>query len=190
MAPRAADEGIPLRRPWLRAAIGAAGFAGLARWIAVTAARFPAFTVPEPSLPGALERFVPGLAPVGSAAALTLSGMAVLAGVIAIAAAQPFFRQPAIRAASLLALLALLVPGGTRSPVEFALDFVPPILLVGWMAVVAFALLRDHAAAWVFFGAISFGGARAASMLAQPAAPDQAAGGWEWRSSPSWSRVF
>jgi hypothetical protein len=28
----------------------------------------------------------------------------------------------------------------------------------------------------VFFGAIAFGGARAASMLAQPAAPDQMAG--------------
>ena len=172
---RALREKGSLSDALLRAAIGAAGFAGLARWSAVAAARFPSLDMPEPALPGALERFVPGLATLGSASGATL-GLAALASVLSIAAAQPFFRRPEMRAGALLALLALLVPGGARSPLEFALDFLPAVLLAGWMAVVGFLLLKDHAAAWVLFGAIAFGGAGAASMLAQPAAADQMAG--------------
>jgi len=159
----------------LRAGIGAAGVAGLSRWTALVASRFPALDVPDPTLPGALERAVPGLAVLGSAAGRTL-GMAVLAAVVAIAAAQPFFRGRGIRAAAFLALLVLLVPGGSRSPAELALDVVPAALATGWLAVVAFVLLKDHAAAWILFGAIAFGGAGVAALLAQPAAADQMAG--------------
>ena len=66
------------------------------------------------------------------------------------------------------------LPARTRP--SSSLEFLPAVLIAGWMGVVAFALLKDHAAAWVFFGAIAFGGARTASMLAQPAASDQMAG--------------
>ncbi len=48
--------------------------------------------------------------------------------------------------------------------------------MAGWLGFCVFALLKDHAAAWVLFGALYFGGMRAAELLAQPAAQDRAAG--------------
>ncbi|MGH9399627.1 MAG: hypothetical protein ACRD00_04620, partial [Thermoanaerobaculia bacterium] len=62
------------------------------------------------------------------------------------------------------------------SPAEFALDVLPAAIATGWMAVVVFVLLKDHAAAWVLFGALAFGGAGVAALLGQPARPDQMAG--------------
>ncbi|HLN92757.1 MAG TPA: hypothetical protein VK389_02770, partial [Thermoanaerobaculia bacterium] len=53
---------------------------------------------------------------------------------------------------------------------------IPEILMVAWLAFVAFGLLKDHAAAWVLFGALYFGGLRAGELLVQPAPPDRAAG--------------
>jgi hypothetical protein len=73
-------------------------------------------------------------------------------------------------------VLFALAPGGARSAAEFAAAFLPEVLMAGWLAFCMFGLLRDHAAAWVLFGAIYFGGMRAVELLAQPAAQDRAAG--------------
>jgi hypothetical protein len=48
--------------------------------------------------------------------------------------------------------------------------------MAAWLGFVAFGLLKDHAAAWVLFGALFFGGLEAAELLSQPAPPDQASG--------------
>jgi hypothetical protein len=48
--------------------------------------------------------------------------------------------------------------------------------MAAWLAFCVFGLLKDHAAAWVLFGALYFGGFRAVELLVQPAAPDRVAG--------------
>ena len=65
-----------------RALVAAAGTAGLARWTSVASARFPALFDPDPSLPRALERALPGFAGFWSAA----TGTFVLAVIAAVAA--------------------------------------------------------------------------------------------------------
>ena len=72
--------------------------------------------------------------------------------------------------------LLALTPIGARSSGEFAAAFLPEIVMAGWLAFCVFGLLKDHAAAWVLFGALYFGGSRAVELLAQPATPDRAAG--------------
>lgn len=159
----------------LRAAIAAAGFIGLGRWSAVFAARFPAFNVPDPSLPTALEKAVPGFASLASAAFATLA-LASVAAVAAIAAREPFFRKRAARAAALAGLVLVLLPMSLHSVTEFVVDLLPPLAVAVWLGVVGFVLLKDHVAAWVLFGALAFGGRAAAALLEQSAAADRAAG--------------
>jgi len=158
-----------------RAAVAAAGTAGLARWAAVASSRFPALFDPDPTLPRALERAIPGYAGFWSAATATFA-IATIAAVGALALRQPSFRKPLWRGLAAAAVLVALVPSGARSAAEFLGAFLPEIAAAGWLAFCAFGLLRDHAAAWVLFGALHFGGLRAAELLAQPAAPDRAAG--------------
>jgi hypothetical protein len=158
-----------------RAAVAAVGTAGLARWVAVASSLRPALFEPDPSLPRSLERFVPASAGFWSAAS-TVFALAVAVGVIALAARTPTARQPLWRALAVVALLFALAPVGARSVGEFAAAFIPEILMAAWLGFAAFGLLKDHAAAWVLFGALFLGGLQAAELLSQPAAPDQASG--------------
>jgi len=158
-----------------RAAIAAVGTAGLIRWAAVAASRFPALFDLDPSLPPALERLLPGYAGFWSAATATFS-LAVVAATIALAERTSTARQPLWRVIALGGLLLALVPTGARSAGEFLAAFLPEVVVAGWLAFCAFGLLKGHAAAWVFFGVLYFGGMRAAELLSQPAAPDRSAG--------------
>ena len=159
----------------LRAAVAAAGTAGLARWVAAASSRFPELFEPDPHLPRALERALPGFAGFWSTATSTFT-LGVVAATAALAARQPGFRRPLWRVLGGAAVLLALVPTGARSAGEFAATFLPEILLVGWLAFCAFGLLKDHVAAWVLFGVLYFGGMRAAELLSQPAPPDRSAG--------------
>ncbi len=160
---------------FLRAFIAAAGTAGLVRWTSVASARFPALFDPDPSLPHALERALPGFGGFWSASTATFL-LAVLAAVAALAWREPTFRRPAWRVLAVLAVLLALAPGGARSAGEFLAAFLPEVLTAGWLAFCVFGLLKDHAAAWILFGALFFGGNRAVELLSQPAAQDRAAG--------------
>jgi hypothetical protein len=148
---------------------------GLARWVAVASSRFPDLFDPDPTLPSALERALPGYAGFWSAATSTFT-LGVAAAAVALAARQPAFRKPLWRVLGAAAVIVALVPTGARSVGEFTASFLPDVLLVAWVAFCAFGLLRDHAAAWAIFGALAFGGMRAAELLAQPAPPDRFAG--------------
>ncbi|HEY6066915.1 MAG TPA: lysostaphin resistance A-like protein [Thermoanaerobaculia bacterium] len=158
-----------------RAAVAAIGTAGLSHWISVAASRFPALFEIDASLPASLERWFPGYSGFWSAATSTFS-LAVIAATIALASRRPTARQRPWRFLFLGAVLFALVPIGARSAGEFAAAFLPEVLTAAWLAFVAFGLLKDHAAAWVLFGALSLGGNRAAELLGQPAPPDRVAG--------------
>ena len=147
----------------------------MSHWKSVASARFPALFEPDPSLPRALERALPGYAGFWSAATATFF-LAVVAAVAALAWKEPVFRKPLWRALALVGILLALAPGGAHSAGEFAAAFLPEVLMAGWLAFCVFGLLKDHAAAWVLFGALYFGGMRAAELLSQPAAQDRAAG--------------
>jgi membrane protease YdiL (CAAX protease family) len=158
-----------------RAVVAAVGTAGLARFTAVASSRFPALFEPDPTLPRALERVLPAYAGFWSAATATF-GLAVVAAAAALAWTQPTFQKRGARMLLFAALLFALAPIGARSPGEFAAAFLPEIAMAAWLAFCVFGLLKDHAAAWVLFGALYFGGFRAVELLVQPAAPDRVAG--------------
>jgi hypothetical protein len=159
----------------VRAAIAAIGTAGIARWIAVASSRFPSLFEPDPTLPRALERWLPGYAGFWSAATSSFT-VAVIAATAALAARTETGRRRPWRVVAAAVLLVALAPIGARSAGEFAAEWIPEILIAAWLAFSAFGLLRDHAAAWVLFGAFFFGGLRAVELLSQPAPPDRAAG--------------
>ena len=173
---QALRRGGSLTDAFVRAGIAAAGMVGLARWVAVASYRwFPDLFDPDPALPRALERALPGYAGFWSTVTSTFT-LGVVAAAAALAARHPTLRKPLGRVVAGAAVILALVPTGTRSVGEFAASFVPEVLLAGWLAFCAFGLLKDHVAAWVIFGALAFGGMRAAELLAQPAPPDRAAG--------------
>ena len=70
-----------------------------------------------------------------------------------------------------------MLPSELRSPPEFTAEFLSSLLGAAWIAVCAFGLLRDHAAAWALFGLFYFGGRTAVDLLSQPASADVAQGG-------------
>ena len=173
--------GIALRRRGsfgdaaVRALLSAAIALGLARWFHVVAARIPALYEPDPTLPGSLGSAVPAV-DVLWAAARGAFVVAAAASAAALAWGSSFFKSPLGRALGFAALVLALVPTGLRSPAEFAFELSTALLFAGWAAVCAFGLLRDHAAAWVLFGVLAFGGRGAIDLLAQPASSDRAAG--------------
>jgi hypothetical protein len=158
-----------------RAAVAALGLFGLARWTALATARFPALDVPDPALPSALEKAVPGFSALTSAA-LGTGALAAAAAVAAIASRDPFFRKPAVRAAVAAGLVIVLFPSRFHSIGELGLEVIPAAAAMAWMFGSAFLLLKDHVAAWVLFGALAFGGRACLALLSQTAAPDRAAG--------------
>ncbi len=160
---------------FLRAAIGAGGFVGIARWGEVLSERFPLFFEPDPSLPAALDRTVPALAVLWSTATSSFL-FAAIAAVAALAAPEPFFRRPPVRLLVLLGVLLALAPTSLHSAGDFAAELLPAMVRTTWLALSAFLLLRDHVAAWALFGAFAYGGPAVASLLAHPAPADRAAG--------------
>lgn len=158
-----------------RAALSAAVLLGVSRWFHVISARVPALYDPDPSLPSSLVGAIPAVDVVW-AAARGAFGMAALAAVVVLAWNSAFFRSTAGRVLGVLALILVLAPSQLRTPAEFGFEFVTGLLSAAAVAVCAFGLLRDHAAAWVFFGLFTFGGRGAIDLLGQPAAADQAAG--------------
>ena len=160
----------------LRAGIAAAGLAGLSHWFHVVSSRVPALYDPDPTLPGSLNNAVPAVDAVW-AAARGAFGLAAVAAVVALAWKSTFFRSTAGRALGVLAIAVVLLPGQLRSMPEFTMELVSALLAAAWIAVCAFALLRDHAAAWALFGLFALGGRTAVELLAQPAASDVAQGG-------------
>ncbi|HEV7501925.1 MAG TPA: CPBP family intramembrane glutamic endopeptidase, partial [Vicinamibacteria bacterium] len=160
----------------LRAVLASAGLAGLSRWFHVVASRVPALYDPDPALPGSLTNAIPAVDAVW-AAARGAFGLAAIAAVAALAWKSTFFRSAAGRALGILALVVVLLPSELRTTPEFAMELFSGVLAAAWIAVCAFALLRDHAAAWALFGVCALGGRTAADLLAQPASEDVAQGG-------------
>ncbi|MGE5275753.1 MAG: type II CAAX prenyl endopeptidase Rce1 family protein [Acidobacteriota bacterium] len=158
-----------------RAAVAAAGLAGLAHVSALAATRYPALFDPDPFLPGSLAAAIPAFATFFSAARGTFL-VAVVAGVAAMAARQEFFRKPLGAALGLGALLLAALPARFAAPGEFLASYLPDAAALLWLGFCAFFLLADHAAAWVLFGALAFGGPLVADLLSQGAAQDRAQG--------------
>jgi hypothetical protein len=161
----------------VRAALSAAIVFGFARWVHVVAARVPAFSLPDPSLPTSLADAVPAYDALWTAARGAF-GIAAVAAAAALAWNSTFFRSTAGRTLGFIALVLALIPAELRSPGEFGFAFVTALLAAGWIAVCAFGLLRDHAGAWVLFGLFRFGGGAAVDLLAQSAPSDRSAGVW------------
>ena len=106
------------------------------------------------------------------------SSLAALAATAALAARTAFFRSARGSALGFAALAIALLPSSVTTPGAFLADYLPSVLAAAWLAASAFLLLRDHAAAWVLFGLIALGGRGAVELMAQPAPPDRAAGGF------------
>ena len=140
---------------FLRAAIAALGVAGLTHWFSVASVRWPVLFDPDPSLPEALERVVPGGAVLWSVMTATFA-LAAFAAVLA-AARQDLVKQPVGLVLAGLALLLIVMPTTFRAPGEFLADLLPDVLVGLWIGLCAFLLLRDHPAAWIFFGALAYG---------------------------------
>ena len=77
---------------------------------------------------------------------------------------------------AVLAVFFALVPASFHSMPEFLASFVPPLLMLASLTAAAFWLLKDHVAAWVLFGVLTFGGRAAAALLVQPARADRFSG--------------
>ncbi|HSS45240.1 MAG TPA: hypothetical protein VLO07_07850, partial [Thermoanaerobaculia bacterium] len=167
----------PLGDGVARVAVAVLGLAGLARWERWAAARFPVQFGFDPSLPPSLEHILPGFTVFWSAARGSFLAAAI-AATVALAAGTDVFRRPAGRLLGLGLVLVACAPTTMRSFGESMAAFVPTLLTLAWITVAAFWLLRDHAGAWLLFGAAAFGGPAVADLLLQPASADRAAG-WQ-----------
>jgi hypothetical protein len=160
---------------FLRAAIAAAGAAGIARWARVIFSRVPSLYEPDPSLPGSLESRFPSVDVLWGTARGTFI-LAAIAAAAALALKSQFFRSAAGRALGVAALLVALLPSGSHSAAEFVSDALPTVLAAAWLAASAALLLREHAAAWLMFGLLSLGLRDAMDLAGQPAAADRVSG--------------
>jgi hypothetical protein len=172
---RALGRGGSLGDAFFRAAIAAAGLAGLAHVSALAATRYPSLFEPDPLMPGPLAAAVPAFAVFWSAARGTVT-IAALAAVAALALRRDFFRGPIGRALGAGALLLMILPSHFSRPGEFAAAYLPDAATLAWLAFCALVLLADHAAAWVFFGALALGGPAVSDLLSQGAPADRSAG--------------
>src|SRR5262249_52365314 len=160
---------------FLRAAIAAAGAAGIARWARVIFSRVPSLYEPDPSLPGSLESKFPAVDVLWNTARGTFL-LAAIAAAAALALKGRFFRSAVGRALGIAALLVALLPSGSHSVAEFASAALPTLLAAAWLAASAALLLRDHAAAWLIFGILSLGLRDAMDLAGQPAAANRVSG--------------
>ncbi len=159
----------------LRAVIAAAGLAGLRRLFEVAERAVPSLFRVDPSLPGSLDRAVPAVT-VLAGAAMALFLIATAASAVSLGNEDPFFRRTPARIGLAFLLVVALLPSAPHSAAELLGGLGNSLALLFWLFVCAFFLLRDHVAAWVFFGALAFGGSAAASLIAEPAAPDRISG--------------
>ncbi len=77
---------------------------------------------------------------------------------------------------ALVAVILACVPTSFHSGTEVFAITVSGVLTAAWLLTAAFFLLRDHAAAWVFFGAFASGVPAALRLLSEPATADRIAG--------------
>lgn len=166
-----------VRSALLRAALAAAGLLGLSHWFHVISSRVSFLYDPDPSLPSSLQYAVPGIDVLWTAGRGGFA-LAAMAAAAVLAWKSAFFRTTAGRALGILAVFVAMLPSNLHSAGEFVSEYVPGLLIVLWLAVAAFVLLRDHVAAWALFGLLAFGGRAAIELLAQPAPADQNAGGF------------
>jgi hypothetical protein len=159
----------------LRAAVAALGLLGLERWSRLLAERVPDLFEIQPTLAPPLERAVPALSVLWTGLLFAVAA-GVIGSVVALAWREPSFRKTSGRLLVLLGLLVVLAPSSFHSPLGFFGNLIPDLLVIIWFSVAAFALLRDHVAAWVLFAAFVSGGSAVARLLSQSAPADQAAG--------------
>ena len=164
-----------LRDAALRASIAAGGALGLTHALHGIASRVPALYDPDPSLPASLPFAIPGLEVLWTAARGTFA-VAAMAAAAALALRSELFRTSRGRLIGAATVVLAMLPIDLDSAAGFAADVVPAILMAAWIGACALLLLRDHAAAWVLFGLIAFGGRGVTELLAQPAPADRAAG--------------
>ncbi len=172
---RALREKGTLPDALLRAAIAVAGLAGLERAAAVLSERSPDLFDVTPALPSALDRVVPAIDVLGKSSLFTLA-LAAAACAVALGSRERFFQTVPGKTVAALGLFLAVVPTGSHSTAEFLGLLTPSLATAAWMAFAALVLLADHAAAWVFFGALASGGHAVARLLAQPAQEDRVAG--------------
>jgi hypothetical protein len=142
---------------------------------ALAATKYPSLFEPDPLLPAPLATAVPSIAAFWSAARGTLA-IAGIAAVAALALRREFFRTAIGRALGVGALLLMILPSQISRPGEFAAAYLPDVAMLGWLAFCGLVLLGDHAAAWVFFGALALGGPAVVDLVSQGAAADRVAG--------------
>src|SRR5262249_43740175 len=117
----------------------------------------------------------PPVATLWSATIFTLA-VAAVASTVSLASRESAFRKKGGQGLSAVALVLALIPWGFHSGVELAWATVSGLVTAAWLIGCAFLLLRNHAAAWVFFGVLTSGVPAAVRILAQPAAADRIAG--------------
>ncbi len=159
-----------------RAAVAAAGLAGLSHLTALAATRWPAYFGAEPWLPGWLASALPSLGAFWSVARGTFL-IAAAAAVAALAVRGDFFRKPLGAALGAAVLLVAALPSSLGAPGEFTAAYLPDLAVLAWLGFSAMFLLADHAAAWVLFGALGLGGPLVANLLSQ-GSPQSRATAW------------
>jgi hypothetical protein len=117
---------------FLRAAIAAAGAAGLARWARVIFSRVPSLYEPDPSLPGSLETKFPSIDVLWSTGR-GIFFLAALAAVAALALRGRFFQTTLGRLAGAAAVLVALLPSDSiPSPSSSPMPSRPSSARCGW----------------------------------------------------------
>ena len=172
---RALRHGGSLPDALLRAAIAAAGLAGLSHVSALAATRFPALFEPDPLLPAFLAAAVPSFGAFWSVVQGTFA-LAALAAVAALALRQPFLKTRLGTSLGLAAILVAALPGRLATPGEWLASYLPGVAVIAWLSFCALGLLADHAAAWVLFGWLAIGGPMVADLASQGAAEDRSTG--------------
>jgi hypothetical protein len=158
----------------VRAVIAVVGFAGLHQLSRILADRFPAAFEVQGFLPASLEFYSAGYEACFSGAQRLL----VLAGAAAAACLvlrEPRFARPRYRWVAAALAVILIVPTDAKTVGEMIGPFVVSFLALGW-TVIAILLLRDHAAAWVLYGACAVAAGGAMGLLRQPLPDDRLQG--------------
>jgi membrane protease YdiL (CAAX protease family) len=166
---RALRRGGTLADAIFRAAVAAAGLAGLSHIAALAATRWPALFDAGPWMPGWLAAAFPSLGAFWSVARGTFL-MAAAAAAAALALRGDFFRRPPGAALGIAALLVAALPSSLGTPGAFFANYLPELAVVAWLGFCMMVLLGDHAAAWVLFGAFALGGQVLGNLLSQGAA--------------------
>jgi len=129
----------------------------------------------QAALPTSLETAFPALAVLWGAMVFTLTVSAV-AATVALSSRESVFRRRSGQMLALVAVILACIPTSFHSGAEVFAITVSGVLTATWLLVAAVFLLRDHAAAWIFFGAFASGVPAALRLLSEPATADRIAG--------------